>query len=123
MLVSVCPPPPPFSVQTYLSRYPPYQQEIIFVVAPLALSQLVPPGPGPVDLLNAIRAPFHVHPPHSVALLVVRSHPNPSRAFCGDQQSVGEPAPRARTTGTGYLACKPRDRVMKYKGDCIKNME
>ena len=56
------PPPPPFPVQPYLSRYPPYQRDGIFVVAPLALSPLVPPGLGPVDLLNAVRAPFHVHP-------------------------------------------------------------
>ena len=37
------------------------------MVAPLALSPSVSPGPRPVNLLNAIRAPFHVHPPHSVA--------------------------------------------------------
>ena len=51
------------------------------MVAPLALSPSVLPGPGPVDLLKAVRAPFHVHPPHSVAMIVVRSHPNPKRAF------------------------------------------
>ena len=56
------PPPPPFPVQPYLSRYPPYQREIIFVVATLALSPSVPPGPGPVIILNAVRAPFHFHP-------------------------------------------------------------
>ena len=58
------------------------------MIAPLALSPSVPPGPGPVNLLNAVRAPFHVHPPYSVAMFVVRLHPNP----------VGEPAPRARPT-------------------------
>ena len=55
----------------YLSRYPPYQRESIFVVAPLALSLSVPPGLGPVDLLTTVRAPFHIHPPHSYAMLVV----------------------------------------------------
>ena len=66
--------------------------------SPLALSLSVPPGFGPVDLLNAVRAPFHVHPPHSYAVFVVHSHLSPKRAFSGDQRSVGEPAPRARTT-------------------------
>ena len=113
-------PLPPFPVQPYLSRYPTYQREIVFVVAPLALSPSVPPGPGPVDLLNAVRAPFHVHPPHSVAMLVVRSHTNPSRAFCGDQWSVGESAPRARTTGPDYRTCKPRDRVEIYEYTSLK---
>ena len=75
------------------------------MVAPLALSPSVPPGLVPVNLLNVVRAPFHVHPPHSYAMLVVQSHPNPKRAFSGDQRSVGEPAPRALTTGTGYRAC------------------
>ena len=70
------PPTPPFPVQPYLSRYPPYQWDSIFVIAPLALSPSVPPGPGPVDLLNAVRTLFHVHPPYSVAMFVVRSHPN-----------------------------------------------
>ena len=32
-------------------------------------------------------------------------HPNPKRAFSSDQQSVGEPAPQARTMGLGYRAC------------------
>ena len=41
------------------------------MVVPLALSPLDPPGLGPVDLLTAVRAPFHVHPPHSYAMLVV----------------------------------------------------
>ena len=56
------------------------------MIAPLALSLSVPPGPGPVNLLNAVRAPFHVHPPYSVAMFVVRSYPNPSVHFavvCG----------------------------------------
>ena len=117
MPVSLLPPPPPhppFLVQMYLSRYPPDQQESILVVAPLALSPLAPPGLGPVDLLNAVRAPFHVHPPHSYAMLVIRLHPNPGRAFCSDQQSVGEPAPRARTMEPGYRACKPQDRYDLY---------
>ena len=70
-------PPSPFPVQPYLSRYPPYPRESIFVIAPLALSPSVPPGPGPVDLLNAVRAPFRVHPPYSGAMFVVRLHPNP----------------------------------------------
>ena len=43
------------------------------MVAPLALSPSVLPVPGPVDPLYAVRAPFHFHPPHSVAMLVVRS--------------------------------------------------
>ena len=93
------PPPPPFPVQLYLYWYPPYQQESIFVVTPLALSPSFPPGLVPVDLLNAVRAPFHVHPHHSYAILVVHLHPNPKRAFSGDQRSVGEPQTRARTTG------------------------
>ena len=84
------------------------------MVAPLALSPSVLPGPRTVNLLNDVRAPFHVHPPHSVAMLVVRSHPNPNRAFCGGQRSVGEPAPRTRTTGPGYRACKPRDLESFY---------
>ena len=75
------------------------------MVAPLALSPSVPPGPGPVNLLNAVRAPFHVHSPHSVDMIVGWSHPNPKRAFISDQRSMGEPAPRARTTGPGYRAC------------------
>ena len=61
----------PFLVQPYLSRYPPYQRESIFVVVPLALSPPVPPGLGPVDLLIAVRAPFHIPPPPSCAMLVV----------------------------------------------------
>ena len=64
------------------------------MVTPLSLSPLVSPGPGPVDLLNDVRAPFHFHPHHSVAMLVVRSYPNPKRAFSSGQRSVGEPAPR-----------------------------
>ena len=84
------------------------------MVALLALSPSVPPGPGPVDLLNAVRAPFRVHPPHYVAMLVVRFHPNPKRGFCGGQRSEGEPAPRALTTGPGYRACKPRDLHSMY---------
>ena len=86
-------------------KYPHNKRESIFVVAPLALSPSVSPGPVPVDLLNAVRAPFHVHLPHSVAMLVVRSHPNPKKAFISDQRSVGEPAPRARTPVPGYRAC------------------
>ena len=96
--------PLPFPVQPYLYRYHPYQRESIFVVTPIALSTSVPPGPGPVDLLNDIRAPFHVHPSHSVVMLVVRSHPNPKREFCSGNRSVGETAPRAQTTGPGYRA-------------------
>ena len=46
------------------------------MVAPLALSPLVPPDPGPVNILNDVSGPFYVHPPYSVAMLVVRSHPN-----------------------------------------------
>ena len=69
-------PPPPFLVQPYFSGYPPNQRESIFVVVPLALSLSVPPGLGPVNLLNAVRAPFHIPPPPSFAMLVVlRTHP------------------------------------------------
>ena len=75
--LSAPPPTPPFPVQPYLSQYPPYHRESIFVIAPLSLSPSVPPVPGPVDLLNAVRASFHVHPPYSVAMFGVRSHPNP----------------------------------------------
>ena len=57
------PSPPPFLVQPYLSRYPPDQRESIFVVVPLALSPLVPPGLGPFALLTAVVVPFHFHPP------------------------------------------------------------
>ena len=64
-------PPPPFSVQPYLSRYPPDQRESSFVVVLLTLSPSVPPSLGPVDLLNAVRAPFHIPPPPSYAMLVV----------------------------------------------------
>ena len=69
------------------------------MVALLALSPSVLPGLRPVVLLNAVRAPFHVHPPHSYAMLVVHSYPSTKRASSDDQRSVGEPAPRARTTG------------------------
>ena len=57
-------PPPSFTfpVQPYLSQYPPYKRESIFVVVPLALSPSVPPGLGPVDLLIAFRAPFRIPP-------------------------------------------------------------
>ena len=80
------------------------------MVTPRALTLSFSPGHGPVDLLNAVRAPFRVHPPpHSVAMLLFRSHPNYNWAFIGGQRSVGEPAPRARTTRPGYRACKPRD--------------
>ena len=51
------------------------------MVAPLDLFLLVPPGTGTFNLLNASRYPFHVHPPHSVAMIVVRSHPNPKGHF------------------------------------------
>ena len=43
------------------------------MVVPLALSLSVPPGLGPFDLLNAVMAPFHFHPPPSYAMLVGRS--------------------------------------------------
>ena len=43
------------------------------MVVPLALSPLVPPGLGPVDLLTAAMAPFHVHPLPSYAMLVSHS--------------------------------------------------
>ena len=68
--VSLLPPhpPPPFPVQPYLSRYPPDQRESSFVVVPLALSSSVPPGLGPVNLLNAVRDPFHIPPPPSYAM-------------------------------------------------------
>ena len=101
------------------------------MVALLALSPSVPPGPGRVDLLNAVRAPFHFHPPHSVAMIVVLLHPNPNKAFCGGQRYVGEPTPRDRTTGPGYRACKLRDReddhvsggrrIMTEESDDIKS--
>ena len=89
--VSLCPLPPPplFPVQPYLSRYPPNQRESIFVVVLLALSPSVPPDLGPVDLLTAVRAPFHVHPPHSYAILVVHLHPSPKSAYSIDQAVRG----------------------------------
>ena len=87
------------------------------MVALLDLSPSVPPGPGPVDLLNAVRDPFCVHPPHFVAMLVVRLHPNPKKAFCIGLWSVGEPAPRAWTTGLCCCACKPRDRNQLFEID------
>ena len=93
------PPPPPFTVQTYLSRYPPDQRESIFVVVSLALSPSVPPGLGPFDLLTAARPPFHVHSPHSYAMLVVHSHLALNRHIALIMRSVDEPAPRARPTG------------------------
>ena len=70
--VALLPPPPLplFPVQPYLSRDPPDQRESSFVVFPLALSPLVPPGLGVVDLLNAVRAPVHIPPPPSYAMLV-----------------------------------------------------
>ena len=57
-----------------MSQYPPDQRDSIFVVVTLALSPSVPPGLGPIDLLTAVRAPFHVHPPCSYAMLVVHLH-------------------------------------------------
>ena len=77
------------------------------MVAPCALTPLVPPGPGlPAGLLNAAQGPFRVLPPfpfHGHACILVWLHPN--RAIISDRQSVGEPAPQARTTGPGYRAC------------------
>ena len=90
------------------------------MVALRALSLSVPPGPGPADLLNNVRYPFCVHPPHSVARIVVWSHPNPKRAFCGGQRSVGEPAPQERTTGPGYRACKTWDRIYQHNYGAMK---
>ena len=113
------PPPSPFPRAIVLVPIPSLPTGDYFRCRPLALSPSVPPGPGPVDLLNAVRAPFHVHPTRSVAIFVVRSHPNPSREFCGDQRSVGEPTPRARTTGPGYRACKPRDRDPETLLHCV----
>ena len=97
--VSLCPPPPPFPVQLYLSQYPPDQRDSIFVVVPLNLSPSVPPGLGPVDLLTAVRAPFHVHPLHSYAMLVVHLHLSLNRHIALIKRSVDEPALRARPTG------------------------
>ena len=93
-----CPPPPPFLVQPYLSRYPPDQRESIFVVVPLALSPLVPPGLGLVNLLSAVRGPFHVIPPCSYAMLVVHSHLALNRHIALIRRYVDEPAPRAQPT-------------------------
>ena len=77
------------------------------MVAPHALTPPVPPGPGlPVGLLNAARDPFHVPLPspfHGHACFLIRLHPN--RESSSDQWSVGEPAPRARTTGPDYRSC------------------
>ena len=112
VLVSVCP-PSPHPVQLYLSRYPPDQRESIFVVVPLALSRSVPPGLGPVDLLTAVTAPFHVHPPHSYAMLVVRSHLALNRHIALIMRSMDEPAPRARPTG-------PRLPCLLTTGPCNK---
>ena len=39
----------------------------------LALSPSVPSGLGPFNLLTAVMAPFHFHPPPSYAMLVHRS--------------------------------------------------
>ena len=64
------------------------------MVAPRSLTPSVPLGPGPVNLLNAARAPFRVHPPyplHGHVRILVQSHA--SREFSSDQRSVGEPAP------------------------------
>ena len=72
-LSSSPPPPPPFLLQQYFSQYPPDQRESIFVVIPLALSPLVTPGLGPVNILTAVMAPFLVHPPPSYAILVGHS--------------------------------------------------
>ena len=88
-------------------KYPPYQRESIFVVAPLALYPSVPPSLVPVNLLNSVRTPFHVHPPHSYAMLVVHSHLALNWNIAVIKRSVGEPAPQARTMGPGYRACKP----------------
>ena len=105
----VPPPPSPFPRTPVLVPIPSLPMGEYFCGCPARSLPVGSPGPGPVDLLNSVRAPFHVHPPHSVAMLLVRSHPYPNREFCGGQRSVGEPAPRARTTGPGYRACKPRD--------------
>ena len=68
------------------------------MVVPLALSPSVPPGLGPVDLPTAVRAPFHIHPPHSYAMLVVRSHLALNWHIALIMRSVDEPAPRVRPT-------------------------
>ena len=98
--VSLLPPPlSPFTRTTVLVPIPSRPTGEYFVVVPLALSPLVPPGLGPVDLLTAVRAPFHVHPPHSYAMLVVHSHLALNWHIALIMRSVDEPAPRARPTG------------------------
>ena len=82
------------------------------MVALRAPTPLVTPAPRPVDLLSAVRAPFRVHPSsplrcHALGMVA----PYPKWAVSGGQRSVGEPAPRARTTGPGYRACKPRELI------------
>ena len=77
----------------------------------LDFTLLVPSSPGLVSLLNAARSPFHVQTPlplHDHARLLVWSHPN--REFFSYWQSVGEPAPPAQTTGSGYRACSACDQ-------------
>ena len=44
------------------------------MVVLLSLSPSVSPGLGPFDLLTAVMAPFHLHPPPSYAMLVGRLH-------------------------------------------------
>ena len=73
------------------------------MVVLIALSPLVPLGLGPVDLLTAVRATFHVHAPHSYAMLLVRSHLALNQHIALIMWSVDEPAPRARPTGPRLL--------------------
>ena len=61
------------------------------MVVPLALSPSVPPGLGPVDLLTAVMAPFHVHPPPSYAMLVVHSRLALNRHIAVIKRSVTTP--------------------------------
>ena len=66
------------------------------MVVSLALSPSVPPVLGPVDLLNAVMAPFHVHPPTSYAMLVVHSRLALNQHIAVIKQSVTTPRHRRR---------------------------
>ena len=87
----------------------------VFSWSPCSPSPRRSPWPGLSDgPLNASRASFRVPlPPYSMVILVSWSG-RTLYAFSGDQRSMGEPAPRARTTALDYCACKPRDQCNKF---------
>ena len=52
-------------------------------------------------------------PPHFMVMLL--GPVAPYREISSDRRSVGEPAPRTRTTGPSYRSCKARDQYAQDK--------